>query len=64
MENKKVYYFSDQLCWDCKNACCGCEWSESLERVPGGEDKKIKKVDHGFEYETYSIKKCPEFERG
>ena len=34
MDNKKEYYFSDQLCWDCKNACGGCEWSESLEPVP------------------------------
>ena len=64
MNNKKEYYFSDQLCWDCKNACGGCEWSKSLEPVPGWKAKKIKKVDHGFEYETYSIKKCPKFERG
>lgn len=65
MENKK-----DQLCWECKNACGGCEWSARLEPVPGWTaeevprwiyrgNKEDKELGH-----TYKITECPKFERG
>lgn len=64
MDSDNEYCVSYQICWDCKNACGGCEWSDRLEPVPGWTAKKVKKFDHGLEYTTYSIKKCLKFERG
>lgn len=41
MENKK-----DQLCWECKNACGGCEWSANLEPVPGWTAEKVPRREY------------------
>ena len=56
---KKTSYINGQLCWNCKNACGNCSWSESLTPVKGWTAKKVKRKDTpGY---TYSIKKCPLF---
>lgn len=47
------------LCWDCKNACCGCDWSESLIPVKGWEAIPTF-VGHEASYNVIS---CPEFVR-
>lgn len=63
----------DQLCWSCKNACGGCEWSARLEPVAGWTAKKVKRKgcnssqaigDPGKERVTKSGKKiyCYEYE--
>lgn len=60
----------EQLCWSCKNACGGCEWSAYLKPVPGWTAEKVPRWEYvntkenkllGF---TYKITKCPKFERG
>lgn len=47
-----------QLCWVCKNACGGCEWSSEFVPVPGWDAKASKKIPGG----SYAIKSCPKFE--
>lgn len=60
----------EQLCWSCKNACGGCEWSANLEPVPGWTAEKVPRWEYvntrenkrlGF---SYKITACPKFERG
>ena len=60
----------EQLCWSCKNACGGCEWSAYLEPVPGWTAEKVPRWEYigtkentrlGF---SYKITECPKFERG
>lgn len=65
MENKK-----EQLCWSCKNACGGCEWSARLEPVPGWTAEKVPRWEYIGTKEkkrkvfSYKITECPKFERG
>ena len=40
----KVEFQSKQPCWDCANACGGCEWSDHLEPVPGWDATPTQKV--------------------
>lgn len=56
------------LCWDCKNALGGCEWSkaEDYGPVPGWEaiPTKIRiDVKHGIETDSFIVLKCPRFKR-
>ena len=47
----------EQLCWTCKNACGGCDWSNLIEPVKGWTAKKVQRKS----YETYRISECPEY---
>lgn len=49
-----------QLCWDCKNACCGCSWSLTGKPIPGWTATKVTNKDG---LQTYAITDCPEFVR-
>lgn len=45
---------SKTLCWNCANACAGCEWSSAEPRpVPGWQ---VRKRVHG-----YDVIACPKF---
>ena len=66
-------YHSQQLCWDCKNACGRCSWSQSFTPVRGGvaEETPINTLGPGrnqkhynITRESYAIKECPLCERG
>lgn len=55
-----------QPCWDCANACGGCEWSKSFQPVPGWDAEPVRKmVKNGKRewrpMESYAIRSCPEF---
>lgn len=56
-----------QLCWDCANACGGCEWSKDFQPVPGWDASPIIQKFHGGgtprDYLTgsYAIRACPKF---
>lgn len=60
----------EQLCWSCKNACGGCEWSAHLEPVPGWTAEKVLRWEYIGTKEnkrpsfSYKIIECPKFERG
>lgn len=47
------------ICFDCQNAVCGCEWSTNFEPVPGwtAEKTTVSGMD------TYHIVACPKFKR-
>ena len=61
----------DQLCWDCANACGGCEWSDHLEPVPGWDatpTSRVLKVGGKGKGGTrvassFVIHYCPKFRR-
>ena len=63
-----VWEESGQLCWGCKNACGGCEWSRKLEPVPGWKAKKVligvtPPGKKGYmKVENYKVISCPKFE--
>lgn len=47
-----------QPCWDCANACGGCEWSKSFQPVR----KMVKNGKREWRpMESYAIRSCPEF---
>ena len=48
----------DSLCWDCRNAVGGCEWSQSFTPVDGWEaiPRTIRDDD------SFLVIKCPKFE--
>ena len=55
-----------QLCWDCANACGGCEWSRSFQPVPGWTAAPSRRIQNygetGFKViDTYRITACPKF---
>ena len=52
---------NEQPCWRCKNACGGCSWSDSLTPVDGWDATPTIVKDSTGDFETYKIKKCPEF---
>jgi len=47
------------LCWDCKNACGGCDWSRELVPVEGWKAVPTYNKCQA----SYSVKECPEFIR-
>lgn len=47
------------LCWDCKNACGGCRWSDSLIPVKGWKATPT----YNKCQTSYIVKECPEFIR-
>ena len=53
------------ICWDCKNACGGCNWSRALKPVDGWDAELIEYIPWGTKsqtlHTTYYIKQCPEF---
>lgn len=69
-ETGEIEYQSKQLCWDCANACGGCEWSDRLEPVPGWDATPTQRVlkyrrKGGTRVEaSYIIRFCPKFRRG
>ena len=65
---------STQLCWDCKNACGKCSWSQSFIPVAGWVAEKTiintqgtngtNKKHFNRTISSYDIKACPLFQRG
>lgn len=49
-----------QICWDCKNACCGCDWSLTGTPIPGWTARPTKDANG---VESYEVTACPEFVR-
>ena len=63
-KNKSVK--NSTLCWKCKNACCGCEWSKYFIPVEGwvAIPTKIRLIDINNHYtESYQVISCPKFEK-
>ena len=52
--------YNDTLCWKCRNATGNCSWSERLEPVKGWTAELAKKTATK-PYDTYLVRKCPEF---
>ena len=52
-----------QLCWRCAKACGGCNWSRHLEPIDGWVAEITVVKDSMGDFQSYSIKKCPEFVR-
>lgn len=54
------------LCELCKNACCGCSWSEEGEPVPGwkAEPTAIHGMNKQYIVHSYCVYECPLFEPG
>ena len=50
-----------QLCWLCKNACGGCDWSRNFKPIEGWKAKPTLIYDSAGSFESYRIKECPEF---
>ena len=55
-----------QICWSCKNACGGCNWSAFGEPVEGWTAKPDVLNVCGKKTTSYKIRKgdCPEYEMG
>lgn len=61
----KVEFQSKQPCWDCANACGGCEWSARFEPVPGWDAIPTTRTVSGkFVEKSFSVRACPKFRRG
>ena len=52
---------NEQLCWKCKKACGGCSWSDNLTPVDGWDATPTIVKDSMGDFESFKIKKCPEF---
>ena len=56
------------ICFDCANACGGCEWSRSFLPVPGWTAYPVTRPVHQVkkvqEIHTYKVVACPQFVRG
>lgn len=50
-----------QICWECKNAKCGCSWTKNLIPVRGWDAEATINPDKEGAFRTYKINKCPEF---
>ena len=53
-----------QLCWRCKNACGGCNWSKHFKPIIGWTAEPTIIKDSMGDFSSYKIHKCPEFIRG
>lgn len=57
------------LCWDCKNAVCGCSWSERFEPVEGWEAVATQVYNGGGKgrkelfIKSFLVLACPLFVR-
>ena len=57
-----------QPCWNCINACSGCEWADHLEPVPGWDATPTSRVLKDGKGGTrvassFVIHICPKFRR-
>lgn len=43
-KGKLAKRYRDQLCWDCANACGGCNWSARYEPVSGWDATPTERV--------------------
>lgn len=52
------------LCWECKNACGGCSWSDgSFTPVEGWDAKPTQLVREGKKaMPSYQVISCPKFD--
>ena len=49
----------EALCWQCRRATGGCEWSAFLQPVPGWQaERTFRRVRPGIR-----VAACPKFER-
>lgn len=62
-KKSKPKHYNDALCWHCKNACGGCDWSRHLIPVKGWKAKEVKNVGYSV-IKSYKVIECPEFEEG
>lgn len=51
------------LCWDCQNACSGCDWSRSLEPIPGWTATPTVINHQSGPEDSYIVWDCPMFKR-
>lgn len=49
-----------QLCWDCKKACSGCDWSLTGTPIPGWTARQTQDANG---VKSFAITACPEFVR-
>ncbi len=55
----------EQICWTCENATGGCEWSRSLDPVPGWTAEKLSSFgEAAVGKPRYRIFKCPKYRFG
>ena len=55
---------SDQPCWKCENAHCGCSWVKFSIPIKGWEAEPTTIKGSKGEFQSYNIKHCPEFIKG
>lgn len=64
-KGKLAKRYRDQLCWDCANACGGCNWSARYEPVHGWDAIATTRTVGGkFVEKSSSVRACPKFRRG
>ena len=69
MAGSNKFKKKEQLCWECKNACGGCDWSRKLLPVKGGEAEETTVGMTVYEegrkiykqVKSFKIKSCPKF---
>lgn len=63
MNKKGINKGKENICFNCKNACCGCSWSQFFIPVKGWTATKTTlKVNDIKTISTYNITACPLFE--
>ena len=50
-----------QLCWTCRKACGGCDWTRCFKPVEGWNAKQTVIKNSNGDIQSYRIKECPEF---
>ena len=55
---------SQQLCWNCKKAVCGCSWSRYFKPIEGWLAVPTRIMVGMSGVDSYNIMWCPEFEHG
>lgn len=56
--------FFQQLCWTCKKAICGCNWSKYGKPVDGWDAEPTVIQTGNTVKNSYKIKRCPEYIEG
>ena len=63
-EQKKRTMAPPTLCWDCRKATGGCNWSDHFKAVKGWKIIPTQKIIYGGAgYKSCVVLECPEFER-
>lgn len=51
------------LCWDCKNAVLGCDWSRKGAPIEGWKAVETTLKCKGLDTPSFHVIECPEFVR-